>query len=50
MSIYPGALNQDMVKAQITLNETKTDYDTVVDKGKLTVRGVTDQDTITTEW
>ena len=49
MSIYPGALNQDMVKAQITLNETKTDYDTVVDKGKLTVRGVTDQDTITTE-
>ena len=49
MSIYPGALNQDMVKAQITLNETKTDYDTVVDKGKLTVRGVTDQNTITTE-
>ena len=49
MSIYPGALNQDMVKAQITLNETMTDYDTVVDKGKLTVRGVTDQDTITTE-
>ena len=49
MSIYPGALNQDMVQAQITLDNKDMYYDTVVDKGKLTVRGVTDQDTITTE-
>ena len=49
MSIYPGALNQDMVQAQITLDNKDMYYDTVVDKGKLTVRGVTDQDTTTTE-
>lgn len=49
MSIYAGDLNQNLVKAVLTVNNQPVEYSAVVESGKLTVRGVTDNGTHTTE-
>ena len=50
MSIYPGDLNQELVKAVISIPEKdEISCDAVVKNGKLTVRGVTDNGTHTTD-
>lgn len=49
MSIYAGDLNQNLVKAVLTVNNQPVEYSAVVENGKLTVRGVTDNGTHTTE-
>lgn len=49
MSIYAGDLNQGLVKAVLTVNNQPVEYSTVVESGKLTVRGVTDNGTHTTD-
>ena len=46
MTIYAGDLNQQLVQAVIRVNNgTPYQYDATVESGKLTVRGVTDNDT-----
>ena len=45
MTIYAGDLNKKLVKAVLTVNDAETEYDATVESGKLTVRGVTDNDT-----
>ena len=50
MSIYPGDLNQELVKAVISIPEKdEISCDAVVKNGELTVRGVTDNGTHTTD-
>ena len=49
MTIYAGDLNQKLVKAVLTVNNAATEYDATVESGKLTVRGVTDNGTHTTD-
>lgn len=49
MSIYAGDLNRNLVKAVLTVNNQPVEYSAVVESGKLTVRGVTDNGTHTTE-
>lgn len=49
MSIYPGALDQSQVKAQFTVNDKPFNCNVEVGTGKLTVKSVTDQDTMTSE-
>ena len=49
MTIYAGDLNQKLVKAVITVNDAATEYDATVESGELTVRGVTDNGTHTTD-
>ena len=48
MTIYAGDLNQKLVKAVLTVNNAATEYDATVESGELTVRGVTDNGTHTT--
>ena len=49
MTIYAGDLNQKLVKAVLTVNDAETEYDATVESGELTVRGVTDNGTHTTD-
>ncbi|WP_125114972.1 S-layer homology domain-containing protein [Agathobaculum sp. Marseille-P7918] len=49
MTIYGGALQQHLVKAVITIDKNDSVYDAAVTPGKLTVRGITDDHTATTE-
>ena len=49
MTIYGGALQQHLVKAVITIDENDSVYDAAVTPGTLTVRGITDDHTATTE-
>ena len=49
MSIYAGDLNQQLVKAVLTVNNQPAEYSAVVQSGELTVRGVTDNGTHTTD-
>ena len=49
MTIYAGDLNQKLVKAVLTVNDAATEYDATVESGELTVRGVTDNGTHTTD-
>ena len=49
MTIYAGDLNQQLVKAVLTVNDAETKYDATVESGELTVRGVTDNGTHTTD-
>ena len=49
MSIYPGDLEQKLVKAVLTIGEETYELESEVEKGKLVVRGVTDNNTATTD-
>lgn len=49
MSIYPGDLEQKLVKAVLTIGEETYELESEVKKGKLIVRGVTDNNTAITD-
>ena len=49
MSIYPGDLEQKLVKAVLTIGEETYELESEVKEGKLIVRGVTDNNTATTD-
>ena len=49
MTIYSGDLETQKVKAVLRVGEQVVSYAAEVGEGKLTVRGVTDQNTATTE-
>lgn len=49
MSIYPGDLEQKLVKAVLTIGEKTYELESEVKEGKLIVRGVTDNNTATTD-
>ena len=49
MSIYPGDLEQELVKAVLTIGEETYELESEVKKGKLIVRGVTDNNTAITD-
>ena len=47
MTIYPGALQQELVKASITIGGKPYKFDVKAEPGKLTIRGVTgEEDTV----
>ena len=47
MTIYPGALQQELVKASITIDGKPYKFDVKAEPGKLTIRGVTgEEDTV----
>ena len=49
MSIYPGDLEQKLVKAVLTIGEETYELESEVKEGKLIVRGVTDNNTAITD-
>lgn len=49
MTIYSGDLDQDLVKAVLTVDGKENTFDAQVNSGELTIRGVTDQNTTTTD-
>lgn len=49
MSIYPGDLEQKLVKAVLTIGEETYELESKVKEGKLIVRGVTGNNTATTD-
>ncbi len=49
MTIYSGDLDQDLVKAVLTVDGKENTFDAQVNSGQLTIRGVTDQNTTTTD-
>lgn len=50
MTIYAGDLEQQRVKAELTVGADTEQYSAAVGSGTLTIRGVTDLDTATTPW
>lgn len=49
MTIYSGDLDQELVKAVLTVDGKENTFDAQVNSGELTIRGVTDQNTTTTD-
>lgn len=49
MTIYSGDLDQELVKAVLTVDGKENTFDAQVNFGELTIRGVTDQNTTTTD-